>query len=175
MAAKKERNYSTGAIMPWDKALSKMKYKDLKKECIMRGMPFDDVLQSDIHGLRTYFINKYYDARNKELVTEFDDYLETLIKDNTLIHPTLRLDYLGKESKKKPKAKLQRKDTPDKPKVKKKSEKTELGVRAGTKKSLTFELANKGMDIDKIIKTVMAKFPEANEKSIKIWAKKARN
>jgi len=49
----------------------------------------------------------------------------------------------------------------------------ETGVRKGTKKNLTYTLAKQKIPLEKVVKQVMKEFPEAQEKSIKIWYKRA--
>ena len=48
-----------------------------------------------------------------------------------------------------------------------------MGLITGTKKSLTYELVKKGKSSERIIKKVIKKFPDAKEKSILIWVRKA--
>jgi hypothetical protein len=50
--------------------------------------------------------------------------------------------------------------------------KDESGIVKGTKKALTIKLAKEGLEISKIIKRVKKEFPDANENSMKIWAKR---
>ena len=52
--------------------------------------------------------------------------------------------------------------------------KDENGLRAGTKKSYTYQLAKKGYSLEKTISKVMKKFPDAKEVSIKQWHKRAQ-
>ena len=62
--------------------------------------------------------------------------------------------------------------SPKKPK-KPKKEKDDNGLWKGTKKSYVFELTYKGLPIDRIIRRVQKKFPDAKEKSIQQWYRAA--
>jgi ATP-dependent exoDNAse (exonuclease V) beta subunit len=61
-----------------------------------------------------------------------------------------------------------------KPKEKKKRQRDERGLVAGTKKSYTFELTAKGYDLERVTRRVLKKFPDANAKSISLWYRKAK-
>ena len=61
-----------------------------------------------------------------------------------------------------------------KPKEKKKRQRDERGLVAGTKKSYTFELTSKGYDLERVTRRVLKKFPDANAKSISLWYRKAK-
>ena len=51
-------------------------------------------------------------------------------------------------------------------------ERNEANLLTGTKKSLTFECFKNGISIEDTVEKVTDKFPEAVEKSIRIWYKK---
>ena len=57
--SRKRRKYETN-LHPADGHFDNMKYKDLKRECVVRGMSFDDVLNSDTVRLYHYFKDNYY-------------------------------------------------------------------------------------------------------------------
>ncbi len=162
--------------------LYSMKHRELQRACIVRGMPSEDVVKSDHHKLVSFFMANYERTQDESLLALHDDWVEDELqkrgykKGDVLLSPALRFSYVGDiETMEKP-------ITPKpeshaaKPEKKEKSvidEKT--GVRQGTKKALTFELTLQQLEIAEIIKRVKAKFPEAEDKSIKIWVKKCKN
>ncbi len=155
------------------KDLTQMTYKDLKKAAVERGMSFDDVLAADFFGLNSYVHANFHRKPDPSLVEQFDDKLEELLLSrgqDQLVHPSLRLSYLGESSE-------DEKPREVKPKIVKKAKvvrsKNSDGIYGGTKKALTYELAKKGRSIERTIAKVKRKFPDAADKSIKIWYKKA--
>ena len=60
----------------------------------------------------------------------------------------------------------------EKPK-KPKRERDTNGLYKGTKKSYTYELAQKGFSIERITRRVKKKFSDASDKSITIWYRNA--
>src|SRR5690606_23111186 len=168
-----------------DRATKNMTYMDLKRACVARGMPFDDVLNSSVMGLHSWFGNNFYRGQNLALLDEFDNYVDQQLTaagytdpNDPLKHPSLRLGFIGKKdengnvvNKKKPRLKAL-----DKPKKKKRERVEGTKVIAGTKKALTYKGAMKGIVLDKIIAKFKEKFgDDVNEKSIAIWYKRALN
>ena len=178
---RKRRKYEQN-LHPADGHFNNMKYKDLKRECVIRGMDFDDVLESGVQGLYAFFREHFYDNVRHSLLDEFDDWQEEKIKavveargedPTTLLHPSLRLGYVAEKdddgnTTKRKRAKLITK------KLKRKRERTGDNIFKGTKKAYTFELQQKGWDKKKVVTEVMAKFPDASEKSISIWFNKSK-
>lgn len=163
--------------------LTKLKRKDLVKECIIRGLPYHMGGESS-PKLSGWLIQNLDNGQDITRLNEYDAYREQeLIKsghldeNKVLLHPSLKYGVTGnsedwedkvvftKHSKKSDKVKL------DKPRVKR--EKDESGVYKGTKKALTFKLALEGKALDDVIDAVLEAFPEANDKSISIWYKRA--
>jgi len=169
-------------LHPADGYLRDMKYKDIKRECVIRGMPFEEVLKADVPKLSGYFHDHYYDDIKHELLDQFDDWQESLIKEvmekkgedaSVLVHPSLRLGYVAERDEegnvtKKKRAKLVVK------RLKKKRERTGDNIFKGTKKAYTFDLQQQGLSKDEVIKKVMTQYPDASEKSISIWYNKSR-
>lgn len=158
---------------------SKMNYKDLKIECVIRGMEFEAVTRGDFPTLTHWLIKNKFNEKNLNLLDEYDNHVEAILRDKgkeDLIHPSLRLNYISgnnidereenikKENKKKVKNIV---------KKSKEKQKDKNGIIKHTKKSLTFKLQGKGYSIEKVIKRVTRRFPEANIKSIKIWYRKS--
>lgn len=165
---KKKKSKSVRVIFFTD-----LTYKDLKKLCISKGMPFEEVVSGDVPTLHNWLHHNINKEEDQSLINDYDDWIEAeLINMGSeyLIAPSLRLGYVGDKSDnnivKKPKEKK-----PKTPKVPK--EKTAEGVVKGTKKAYTFELAIKGRTLDYITKRVLKRYPDASEKSIKIWFRAA--
>lgn len=152
---------------------SNLTYKDLKKECIQRGMPFLDVLSGDFPRLTHWLLNNLHRPFDDTLLDGFDDYQDNILKANgkqELIHTSLRLGYLGERDESEPVVKKDKTIKEKKPP----REKTEGGLFKGTKKAYTFELQLKGKTVQEVIIKVKRKFPDAVEKSIKIWYNKSK-
>lgn len=151
---------------------SDLTYKDLKIACVVRGMPPEEVLKRDFFGLANWLTKNVLLPENLELLEVFDNYMEDeLIKlgKEELIHNSLRLGYVnrpeGDEVIKAPKV-VKEKKAP--------KEKDSNGFFKGTKKSYTYELQGKGKTLEQTITKVKRKFPEAQDKSIRIWYNKAK-
>lgn len=156
-----------------------MTYKDLKRKAIVLGMPFPDACAAGVFDLLG-FINQSEEKPDKSLIDKYDEWadkqLETIgyEKDNPLRNSRLRLGFLGEEGdngKRKPK----RVPGIKKPREKKPPrERDEFNLIKGTKKSYVFELASKGFELERVIRRMKKKFPEANEKSINLWYRMAK-
>ena len=179
--SRKRRKYEQN-LHPADGHFQNMKFKDLKRECVIRNMPFPLVLSSDVTVLYYYFKEHFYDNLNHKLLDEFDDYQEAKIKEvltakgedsSLLIHPSLRLGYIAEKDDEGNTIKKKRARTVIK-KLKRKRERTGDNIFQGTKKAYTFELQQKGKSKEEVTKEVMSKFPEASEKSISIWYNKSK-
>lgn len=172
-------------LTPADKALRKLKYKDLQRECIVRGMSFEDLVEADIWRLQSYFKKHYYDAKDSDKLDEFDRWFEgemTLEGKGTdnpehawMHHPSLRLGFTqGEDEQGNSIGHLKPRKFK---KVKKKAKRVKLkelgGIIGGTKKAMTFALAIKGNSLSRVQKKVKKAFPEAQDKSIRIWYNKA--
>lgn len=177
---------------PVDKQLQNMNYRDLKIACIVRGMEFNDVVEGYHGTLAAYFRQNYGDGGDVELLEEFDVWMDQqLAKNNIPADDPLRLfklsstldpetDELLLKRRRIRKAGVK---VPKKTKAKAERNK-DFGVRKGTKKEYTMTVYKKlhdlGKNLDskklqaKLIDKVMAEFPEANEKSIKIWISQAK-
>ncbi len=153
-----------------EKTLSSLTFKNLQREVIKRGMPFENIAESDYNQLASFLINNFDEPKDETLLSTYDRWLEALLiergADKTMIHPSLGYGYLEVtqeeiEEKEKPKVKK-------KPKVK-----NSMGVTKGTKKALTYKLAVEGVDKKETIEKVLEQFPDASLKSIGIWFNKA--
>lgn len=165
--------------------LGMMKHKDLVIACVSRGLPPEEVVKLDHNGLGSFFLNNYDNSENPELLVEYDIWVEKELKlrgykdGDALLSPCLKLGYVGKGDlsdvpKKIIEPGVETKKIPDEAKEKVKREKDETtGVVVGTKKNLTYTLAQSGMELSEAITQVKQQFPDAQEKSIKIWFKRA--
>lgn len=142
-----------------------MTYRDLKKEAIIRGMPFPDVTGAGIGDLISY-IESSNNKPDRHLVEAYDDWMDKQLEMvGTKQSPSLRLSYIGEGEDGKPKKKKIKEKKPKK----EKRERDENNLYKGTKKSYTFELAKRGFSLERVARRVLKKFPDASEKSIKIW------
>lgn len=172
-----------------NRQLQKMRHRDIQRECILRGMSFQDVVGFSVPKLIGWFTDHLDDGQDISRLNEYDAWIEKELtrngtKDETgaLLHPAFRFGVAGdiddmedRELRKSTKVPKVRGEKPkdDKPKVKRVKDET-TGVMSGTKKSLTFELTRAGKKKDEIIEKVMEAFPDANEKSINIWIKRCK-
>lgn len=163
--------------------ISMLNHKNLQKECILRGMEFEAVVKSGHHVLSSFLLEHYDDGQDAKLLDEYDTYIEeTLIargykKGDAMLSPCFRMGFTGDisnidgnkiqdpESKKSPQ--IPKVDRP------KREKDPTTGVLSGTKKSLTYTLAKEGESLETVISKVLEQFPEAVEKSIRIWFKRA--
>lgn len=155
-----------------------MTYRDLKRKAIILGMPFPDACAAGIFDL-IGFIERSENKPDKSLINKYDDWMDKQLeqigyeKDNPLRSSKLRLGFLGDEvdGKRKPK----RVPGIKKPREKKPPrERDEFNLIKGTKKSYVWSLVNKGYELERVIRRMKKKFPEANEKSINLWFRMAR-
>lgn len=155
---------------------SELKYRDIKRMAVERGMPFPEVISSDFYGLVSYIdSDRALVKPNKALILEFDLWLEKILLErgaDYLVKPSLRLSYIASQEDKENKE-------PKKEKIKKEKvgpkERDENNLFSGTKKSYTVKLAKQGLPLERVKKRVLKKFPEASPKSIVIWYRKALN
>lgn len=157
--------------------LTKMTFKDLQRQAIMLGMPFPEVPQSDFFKLESFILNSQNEP-DKSLIDKYDDWMDKVLeesgysKDDPMRNYQFRLGFVSEDAVTKQKKFKRVKGIP-KPK-KPKREKDERGLWKGTKKSYTFELTARGYDLERVIRRVQKKFPEANDKSIKQWWRAAK-
>ena len=81
----------------------------------------------------------------------------------------MRLGYIGEKDEEGNIIKRKKVPGIKKSKYKKPREKDENNLVKGTKKSYTWELTKKGLNLERVIRRVQKKFPDANEKSIRLW------
>lgn len=179
--ARKKRKFERN-IPDADKFIQKLKYRDLKRECVIRGMEFDNVISGDIPKLTNWLRNHFKDTAQHELLDSFDDYQDKLVKDSVeskgqdpsiLLHPSLRLGYIAERDEEGNVIKKKRVRTLMK-KKRRKRERTNDGIFKGTKKAMTFALQQEGKTKAEVISIIKEEYPDASEKSIGIWFNKSR-
>lgn len=166
-----------------ERELQHLKHRDLQRACVGRGMPFEDVVNSDIPSLQGWFCKHYDNSQNLMFLDEFDDWMVEQLKSrgydkgDPMLHSDLRLGFIGQaetdgEGNKVKKPRLKSLDKKEKPK----RERVEgTKVLTGTKKAMTYQLAASGIKLAQVIIDVTEAFPDAKEKSIAIWFKRAIN
>lgn len=153
---------------------SNMNYKDLKRNCVVRGMPFEDVINGSFPRLQVWLHHNVGKEIIPHLLDDFDDYVEEKLRErgaDDLIHPQLRLGFIGERDEEGNAVKIKR--VKGIKKKRRKRERTKDGIYKGTKKAYVYEAQQKGWTLKKTIRRTFAKFPDASEKSIKIWYKKS--
>lgn len=159
-------------------ALQKLNLPDLKRHCIVRGIPFEKVGDSSILQLQSWFLKNYNNKVDISLLDKYDDWLEAYLKarnvDKTMLDPIFRLGHISERDDEGNVTKVKRVRGMGK-KVQKKRERTEEGIFTGTKKAYAVELQKQGLTKAEVTEKVMEKFPDAKEKSISIWFNKAKN
>lgn len=150
-------------------------YKDLQRKAIMYGMPFPDVPASGVFDLIRYINRPDNPEPNPSLIAKYDEWVLTQLdlsgvpKNDPLRNSRLRLSFIEDKDENGniiKKRKISLKNPKDKKPPK---ERDEFNLVKGTKKSYTWELTKKGYDIERIIRRVLKKFPDANDKSIRLW------
>ena len=150
-------------------------YRDLQRKAITLGMPFPDVPRAGVMGLIKFINSPDTLAPDPSRIQEYDKWVYNQFdicgvpEDDPLRNSKLRLGYVGEEDEN---GNIKRKRIPGikLSKIKKPArERDEFNLLKGTKKSYTWELTKKGYEIDRIIRRVLKKFPDANEKSIRLW------
>lgn len=167
----KKRNSSLLSEM--NIGVNKMNYKNLKRNCVARGMPFIEVIGATIPTLQNWLHDNYHKPISTELLNEYDEFIENNLREagaGDIIYNQLRLGYIGDRSEDEEVLKLRVKKEK---RVRVKKERDDNGVK-GTKKHLTYKLTKEGLSLTKIVGKVRKEFGEINEKSIKIWYNRAK-
>lgn len=174
-----------------DRELAHMKHSDLQRECVLRGLEPKFIVEWDHHKLSNWFYHNYEKGQDVTKLAEYDIWMEQQLSDkgykkgDAVMAPCFRLGFSPdiKEIKDintpgviKQTATVLSMVAAQKDETKpKRSVDESTGVVSGTKKNLTFQLSKKGLSQDEIIRQVLEAFPDAQEKSIKIWIKREKN
>lgn len=165
-----------------DKYMSNLKFKDLKRECVIRGMEFEAVVSQGVIHLSNWLRTNFMVVPKHELLNAFDEWQEEQIRiamraksqnPEEIIHSSLRLGYIAETDEDGNVTKRKRVKTVIR-KRKKKRDRTSDGIFQGTKKAFTFTLQQQGFSKEEVIKKVKEQYPEASEKSVGIWFNKSR-
>lgn len=178
MAKKRKKDITTNKEK--SKFLGKVQrhasYKDLKRQAVILGMPFPDVINASIGELSGY-IAETNNTPDLTLIDKFDDYLEKHLIDigytrkDVMLDSRFRLGFIGEEDPETGEKKKKR--VPGIKKERKpKRERDEHGFVKGTKKSFVIDRALQGMPLEKIVEEFVKAYPGSSEKSVKIWYRK---
>ena len=149
--------------------MSKMKYRDLQRNAIVRGMGFSEMVNSDIYSLQAWLAANWKIPIDTQKLDEFDYWREKFLYARGYVNePFVRLGYIGKVdengevvSRKRVKG-MKKNRRP-------RRDKNALGIFTGTKKDYTYQCYAKKIPLEKAVGKIMDKYPDANEKSIRIW------
>jgi len=179
--ARKRRKFEMN-LPAADRYISDLKYKDLKRECVIRGLDFFNVVNFGIPGLSNWLRGNFDNPTDHKSLDAFDSWQEAQVilameakgqDPNEVLHPALRLGYIAETDADGNVTKRKRVSTVIKRK-KKKRERTEQGIFQGTKKAFTYNLQQQGLSKEEVTKKVLEEYPDASEKSISIWFNKSR-
>ena len=173
-----------------ERQLSNMRYQDLQRANVARGLDFQSVVDFDIPQHQTWFLKNQDNTQDLSLVDQFDDWMSEQLKEqgypegDPIFHPSLRLGFVAKRDDETGEV-IQTKKPRMKGLAKKKKAKAKrlegTNIIAGTKKAYTYQLTlekskkrpgKPKYTIDRIVEKVIEAFPDAKEGSIKIWHKK---
>jgi hypothetical protein len=156
--------------------MSNLKLKDLKRACILRGIPFVRVGRYDVNGLQSWLFKNFENKVDPNRLAEFDVFRDQELMsigaiDDPVPHE-LRMAFTGEDGEGNP---ITRKRDTHLLGIKKTDEEVAyFKPRRGSKKSLVFELIRQGKETKEIIKEVQDQYPDAKIGSIKNWCSQAR-
>jgi len=155
--------------------LPSLRFLDLQKACIVRGIDFDFMVKQSIYELQNWATKNWRNTILVSRLEDFDEWRFQIMKARGKEdEPFVRMGYLGPQNPKTGEIVAIKAPEPlQKKKIKRLKDK-KSGIFLGTKKALTFQCTGEGKSMEETIKIVMAKFPEAKEKSIKIWIKRSK-
>jgi hypothetical protein len=164
------------------RAISHMKHRDLQSACIARGMESQDMVNANHHSLVSWLVKNFDKTEDPQKLVEHDAWVESqLVKrghtpGKAFLHPTLKFGISGdieKVDRVKDIKPANAENIPEQGKKPKAEIDKTTGVRKGTKKDMTYSMTREGLPIAEIVHKVKAAFTDAQEKSIKIWHKRA--
>lgn len=160
--------------------LKNFKHKDLQRACVVRGLPFPDVVGFTTPALSNWFMAHFSNGQDPNLLNMFDAWVEEELRklgreeEDPIMSPCLRLGYIGEVDEETGKPIIKRLRNIKRPEKEKREREPVTNIFKGTKKALTFQCAKEGIPISETITKVTQAFPEAVEKSIKIWYGRAK-
>jgi hypothetical protein len=153
-----------------------MDLRALKKNAIIRGLPFEELGNLSVLRLCGWIIKNFNNVIDIDLLDKYDVWAEKFMRerkmDDCFFHPCFKLGFVGETDEEGKILTIKKPRDIIKPKKAKKV-RTSQGIFLGTKKAYTYELQSKGTSKEKTIELVLLKFPEAQEKSILIWWKRS--
>lgn len=175
-----KKRKSGGAFGRAQSELENMRHKDLKRACVVRGLSFEEVINSTIPGLSNWFINNYANGQSPSLLNEYDAWIKQQLLDRNykegdpILSPSLRLGYFGEVNPETGETIIKRPKGIKKPKAPKREREETFGIFTGTKKALTYQCQKEGKTLKETLDIVKAQYKEAVDKSIKIWFNRAK-
>lgn len=158
---------------PWEDFIANNKYKELQRACLIRGMPFNDLVEGTHISLAHFLRKEWNNPLNEERLAEFDEWRHKIMRElGKGDEPYIRLAYMPEQPEEGMKIKIA-KEKPISDKPKRKFDES-AGVMGGTKKHLTYTSQQAGKTLEETIELVKNQFPDAQEKSISIWFKRAK-
>lgn len=178
-------------LSPAHKALSKLTYPDLKIACITKGMEFQDIVEGDHSTLSSYFLQNYDNKSDTENLEYFDAWideqleLQGIAKNDPLRQYKLSsvVDPATNDLKIRKKRVSKVVKVPKKKRVKRERNE-QFNIIKGTKKEYVYTLVQKLHDkgknlnskkiFERLLASVIEKYGDASEKSVKIWFNRAK-
>lgn len=156
--------------------LSRMRYIDKQRACIVRGMDFEELVECSAFNLQVWYGKNSHNKINTKLLDDFDIWRKGKMAEKGLDEdePFIRLGYIGEVDKDSGEVVSIKKPRLMKKQKEKREKDDSLGIFKGTKKALTYQCQQEGKSLTDTVAIVMEAFPEAKDKSIQIWWKKCR-
>jgi len=170
MARRKQKSEAIRAEDYITGYMSKLKLKDLKRACVIRGIPFPRISRYSVHDMQSWLYRNFDKKINPTLLEKYDEWFQAQVEDP--VHVMLRLAYYTEDSE--GNVKKERRNTMMLGIEKTKIEVATFKPKRGSMKAHVFHMIRNGHTTKEIIKEVMDQFPIANEGSIKSWCSKAR-
>jgi hypothetical protein len=127
-------------------------------------------------NLSGWLIKNFNNLINVDLLDDYDIWVEKVMKsskmDEAFFHPAFRLGFVAEKDEDGNVTAVKKPRDIKKPKKGKKVKTTD-GIFSGTKKAYTYELQKSGKSKEETIKMVLAKYPDAKDKSVGIWWKRS--
>lgn len=152
-------------------SMEKWGLRELRQNCVSRGMPFEECLEGTVLSIQSWFMNNHMNPVDKQLLEQYDAWVNSsLIERNVdpiMLHNCFNLSEVIDED-----SPVQIIKTKSSSPVREKINDGAISIAAGTKKAFTYECVKAGLSKPDTIVKVISKFPEANESSISIWYNK---
>lgn len=154
--------------------LQRLKLPNLKRHCIIRGMPFDEV-DGGILKLQSWLVSNYDNIVDTRKLDEYDLWIEKVLTDRNvdhcLLNPELKLGYVVETDK--DGNVLKNKKIKGLSKNRKKPRSPE-GLLLGTRKHFIVELQKQDFTLQEVIEKTKLEFEDINENYIITWFNKSK-